>query len=478
MSRSRTVASRPKSSVYVSPLYFVPVYHSGVSSASNMDAPVLPLAARDRRTSKGRDGSSGGAGDSCLYGSVVGLDKALALDAAAHAHRSPSPSSSFLDQEERGTVHSAASVCDECEERRARFECGDCGLAYCAPCDAHRHRKGKLVFHQRARINSAAFSSPAFDTSVSSPASSSASISSPQVANRATTREEDAVPEWGTAQVADWLRANDLEVFVEDAQTLNLDGTVLLSSARVDAFIEAATCAASRGHKKKLQREAQKLREAEQGTPAAAPVPPFIAPSTSAEPAGRMGLNLRVDVSPRATTVGGSTAVGAGGAETASFSPVAALRSRLAHGQTGDDARGRVLRRRSAFPGSTTGNDASLSSPRVSRGSGSDRPVMAEKRSRSLFLGASALKIDVDTPLTPTSAATATSTERAVDSGSSSVTKRQLVGVGALDLDMVQVKREENALGASFDFSATGRLQTQGFEINVGFTSRYHVFPC
>jgi hypothetical protein len=29
------------------------------------------------------------------------------------------------------------------------------------------------------------------------------------------------------------------------------------------------------------------------------------------------------------------------------------------------------------------------------------------------------------------------------------------------------VKQEEKALDASFDFSAEGRLQTQGFEINV-----------
>jgi len=96
---------------------------------------------------------------------------------------------------------------------------------------------------------------------------------------------------------------------------------------------------------------------------------------------------------------------------------------------------------------------------------------MTEKRSRSLFLGAGALKIDVDTPPPPTSSATSASTQLIGESGSSSVTKRQLVGLGALDLDMGQVKREENALGASFDFSATGRLQTQGFEINVSWAS-------
>ncbi|CAH0482836.1 unnamed protein product [Peronospora belbahrii] len=36
----------------------------------------------------------------------------------------------------------------------------------------------------------------------------------------------------------------------------------------------------------------------------------------------------------------------------------------------------------------------------------------------------------------------------------------------ALELDIAQVKKEEKTVAASFDFSATGRLQTQGFEIN------------
>jgi hypothetical protein len=40
-------------------------------------------------------------------------------------------------------------------------------------------------------------------------------------------------------------------------------------------------------------------------------------------------------------------------------------------------------------------------------------------------------------------------------------------GSGALGLDIGQVKKEEKAVAASFDFSATGRLQTQGFEIDV-----------
>lgn len=392
-----------------------------------METPVAPLGPAGR-----------------LYGSGTAPYKPLAIGHASppflRASGAPNsqncgqnnpPMAEDQDEEEDedAVVQRAggAQLCDECERSRARVECDACGLAYCAACDAHRHRKGKLQLHARARMAGGGAVSPAFGAS-------SVAVKEEKEAG------DEGVGGWGLEQVAEWLAANDLAVFAGDAKTLGLDGKALLEGESVDAFLDAAACSASRAHKKKLQREAQKLRETQQtGEPTVVQVQ-----STGS----RMGLNLHVEV---------ASDVDASNVET-SFSPVAALRARLAHGQTGEDARGRVLRRRSAFPGA--GGD--LSSPRTFGNRGGAGPqVTAEKRSRSMFLGAAPLKIDVGTPTPPPPPAPAPA------SNPSSIGKRQLVGIGALDLDMMQVKHEESALAASFDFSAEGRLQTQGFEINV-----------
>ncbi|GLD95811.1 hypothetical protein PINS_up004489 [Pythium insidiosum] len=63
-----------------------------------------------------------------------------------------SPATSTASSVEDVSAVAPLVVCEECEERAAVADCEDCGLVYCAPCDKHRHRKGKLLFHQRKRI--------------------------------------------------------------------------------------------------------------------------------------------------------------------------------------------------------------------------------------------------------------------------------------------------------------------------------------
>ncbi|RLN94544.1 hypothetical protein BBJ28_00002541 [Nothophytophthora sp. Chile5] len=293
--------------------------------------------------------------DTCLYGSVVGLDKLLALDSGGNQAEERSPSL-------------APSECDECEQQSASVACEDCGLVYCSPCDAHRHRKGKLQAHQRTAI-----------VLVSAIAEESGSAIA-------------SVIDWSVHDVCEWLEAHDLLLFVEEARTQTLDGAGLLSSERLDRFLELST-GVSRGQKKKLQREVHKLQsttlkpEQEETSssnrrelktpPAPSPPPPRQTGSNSMR---RIGLDLRVDVQP----------------------PVA--------------MRAAPRRAKSSLP-----------------------------------LGVNQLKIDVGE--------------------ASSTPKRSNGGIrqasGALNLDLSQVKREEKAVAASFDFSATGRLHTQGFEINT-----------
>lgn len=343
-------------------------------------------------------------GDNCLYGSVVGLDRVLEMDAAAYGGPN---------------ARTSPMACEECEEQRAELECEDCGLVYCVPCDAHRHRKGKLLFHQRTRLDI---------TSALGEEQSSGGVHG-----------------WSVSAVADWLVAQNLEVFADPARMAGVDGNFLFSS-RFDSFVDGVA-AASRGHKKKLLREVQKLKEAEQGS--------MTSTATTVSSDGVARLNLRVDV---------ASAVDTTAAQATNFSPVSALRSRIAHGQNGGDARGRVVRRRSAF---TTAEEA-LPSLAQSR-AGNAPPAGAlgtEKRSRSMFLGAAPLKIDVAS--IPETSTAVRQPQRASPPSMDSLDVRPMrQALGGLDLDIGQVKREQNAMAASFDFTAEGRLQTQGFEINV-----------
>lgn len=288
---------------------------------------------------------------------------------------------------------SSAAVCDECESARAAVSCDDCGLVYCAPCDAHRHRKGKLQLHTRQALD-------------------------PPPAN--------AAAAWTTTQVGDWLRAHDLELFLPEAVAHSIDGAMLLS-ARMEEIVDSSVTA-SRAYKKKLLREIQKLKDTTSTAAAPASEPlmrterigsssailaagstPFSEPRSSMR---RIGMNLRVNVDARPGPA----------LEPQHFSPVTSLRARMTHGQQGD-TRGRVRR-------GSSSSVASLDDP-----------------------SAQVEPMRMPAPLK-------------LETGSSTrSTMRQ--ALGGLDLDIGQVKREEKALNASFDFSAEGRLQTQGFEINV-----------
>lgn len=368
-------------------------------------------------------------------------------------------------------------TCDECEQLPARVECEDCGLAYCEPCDAHRHRKGKLRFHQRQ--------------SVLLPQGSET-----QLASQHAPDVQQGAAGWTVQQVGEWLRALDLELFAPTAAALTVDGALLLSG-RADELFETHCGGVARGSRKKLQREIQKLR-AEQPDAAAgsssgaasASKANVLAPARNVmldgesgqqqmqqpSSARRLGVNLRVNVNAAPAAP-----------EQQSFSPVTALRSRIMHGQV-DETKGRVNRRRSAMPGlllspkpsvaavqdapSTIGiGSTAIAAAAVAAASQSEQP----KRSKSVLFAPSQLRIDVkeNALLVPTASA--------VDSGDGAAwPQRQETrpggrtdlrsirqALGGLDLDILQVKNEERSVEASFDFSAEGRLQTQGFEINV-----------
>ncbi|KAG6970808.1 hypothetical protein JG688_00004685 [Phytophthora aleatoria] len=257
------------------------------------------------------------------------------------------------------------SECDECEQRTAQVNCDDCGLVYCSQCDVHRHRKGKLQLHKRVQITRNRFEAPELEEILEEAGNSTAN--------------------WKNYDVCEWLEAHDLKLFVEEAQVQKITGATLLSSEGLEKFLDAAT-GVSRGHKKKLQREVQKLQnlvktEASESkmSPTPAPSPPIRRASNSMR---RIGLDLRVDVEPAAAK------------------------------------------------------------PPPRRGT-SLKP-----------LGLGQLKIEVNED---DRAAIAAPTRTAGGRKNS----------GSLGLDIAQVKKEEKTVAASFDFSATGRLQTQGFEIDT-----------
>ncbi|ETL29044.1 serine/threonine protein kinase [Phytophthora nicotianae CJ01A1] len=282
--------------------------------------------------------------DAYLYGSVAGMDKLLALD--LHDNQSMDPKAT-----------SQPSECDECEQRAAQLSCDDCGLVYCSQCDVHRHRKGKLQLHQRVRITRKRVEAPELE----------------EIQEKA----ENATANWKNDDVCEWLEAHDLKLFVEEARGQAITGATLLSPGGLEKFLDAAT-GVSRGHKKKLQREVQKLQSlakspASEGkmTLLPTPSPPIQRTSSSVR---RIGLGLRVDVEPAAAK------------------------------------------------------------PPSRRGLGQ-------------------LKIEVSED------------DRSVFTAPKRTSGRQ--NSGSLGLDMAQVKKEEKTVAASFDFSATGRLQTQGFEIDT-----------
>ncbi|CEG49339.1 serine threonine protein kinase [Plasmopara halstedii] len=281
--------------------------------------------------------------DTCLYGSVVGMDKLLAL--RSHDNQSSDSNSMFKHL-----------ICDECEQKTAQVTCDDCGLVYCSQCDVHRHRKGKLLLHQRVRIFTLQTERPEIDT---------------------TQEAETFTVTWKNDDVCKWLNAHDLTLFVEEAQVQQLTGVTLLSPKSLEKFLDAS--GVSRSHKKKLQREVQKLTSSileQKVISATTPSPPVKKMSTLHQSGG---FNLHVDVD-------------SGGAK--------------------------------SFP---------------------------RRGARLKPLGLSQLTIEVSDG----------------DREIKSAPKRSRQNVESLGLDIALVKKEEKTMAASFDFSATGRLQTQGFEIDT-----------
>ncbi|KAF1323721.1 Serine/threonine protein kinase, partial [Globisporangium splendens] len=430
-----------------------------------------------------------GGADTCLYGSVVGMDALRTHDSRRTS--SPSSSASPASISADGSNSGAASPlgCDECERAPARVECEDCGLVYCPPCDAHRHRKGKLLFHQRKALV------------VSTVAPMFHDGESPQ--NQTRHEEAEVLQQqedgnallWDVDKVVAWLNEHDLELFVDEITAHSINGAFLLSP-QMETFLDSQSSAA-RGHKKKLLREIQKLKAdptignshsiskaklmAQSLTTKCAIDEPAQQPQVSSM--RRIGVNLRVNVN--------TSPASASSSSEQSFSPVTSLRSRLNHGQQGDDLKGRVSRRRSTAPESPSPVPAV---PPVEAKSSAKKPSSllkistsdeAPRRRKSVVFAAHQLQIDVHD--TAKMVRTENNADQRVDhehherreyqevamrqetrpGGRTDLRSIRQALVGGLDLDMLQVKNEERAVEASFDFSAEGRLQTQGFEINT-----------
>ena len=290
--------------------------------------------------------------DTNLDGSVEYMDNFVGLDL-------------YDSHVDSSFQNSHPTECDECEQSPAQVTCDDCGLVYCANCDAHKHRKGKLQLHQRVQIARKRIKAPELE----------------EVEEEA----EDVIVTWKTCDVCDWLEAHDLELFAEEAQRQKLTGVDLLAANGLDRILHAAT-GASRGHKKKLQREVHKLQNSVKRSPFQNTTLPEPAPSPPIDSAKnsmrQLQGRLRVDV---------------------------------------ESVANEEPRRRA--PGLN--------------------PV-----------GSGPLKIDMNED-----------NRVATIAPEQGKNGRQLLC--GLELDIAQVIKEEKTVAASFDFSATGRLQTQGFEINV-----------
>ncbi|GLD95812.1 hypothetical protein PINS_up004490 [Pythium insidiosum] len=266
--------------------------------------------------------------------------------------------------------------------------------------------------------------------------------------------EEDA-KQWTLERVADWLRDHELDMFIVEFQQHQIDGAYLVS-AQMEMFLESQSSAA-RGHKKKLQREIQKLRTdrversssvSESSTPVPSPPRMPMVPPPERNSLRRMGVNLRVNTDTQPTAA----------ATERHFSPVTALRARATHGQA-NDYRGRVQRARGSISSLDSASDDDRSStPRVANQSGD-------------YVSKAPPSLQIDIASSANHHQKLLSPDPLPDPGNQHVGRRDLRSIrqalGGLDLDMVKVKKQERTVEASFDFTAEGRLQTQGFEINT-----------
>ncbi|CAK4716622.1 unnamed protein product [Aphanomyces euteiches] len=252
---------------------------------------------------------------------------------------------------------SCPALCDECEVSTAiaTIHCQDCDLNYCSTCDENRHRKGKLALHERTTLKS--------------------ETTEPVVASRSPLQ-------WTTKEVADWLGKLDLQVYETAFMEKQINGAALLALRPHDLEALDEITLASRGHKKKLQREIQKIKDT--------------------NPTKHNQLRVTVETSSLERRRSDLT------------SPVAALRAKINQGQM---EKGRVVTRR---------NTSEIFI----------KPV---------------LDISSDASHAPQ-----------VDRAESFTKRRPIVGLG-LDLNQV----DEKSTKASFDFTAEGRLQSHGFEINT-----------
>ncbi|CAI5700554.1 hypothetical protein KXD40_007467 [Peronospora effusa] len=262
-------------------------------------------------------------------------------------------------------INSHLYECDECEQSPAQLSCDDCDLVYCVQCDAHKHRKGKLQLHQRVLIRRKRIETLKLEES----------------------EEEagDSIVKWKVCDVCDWLEVHDLKLFAVEAQRQKLTGADLLAPNGIDKILDAVT-EASRGHKKKLQREVHKLQNSVKSSPFEDQMLPEPAPSPPIDSAKNSMRQLKCDLR----------------------------------------------------------NDVKSVVSKAPR-----------RRAPGLNLvGIGPLRIDVDE-----------------DDRLATIAPKQSRGgrqvLRGLELDIAQVNTEEKTVAASFDFSATGRLQTQGFEINT-----------
>ncbi|RHY02240.1 hypothetical protein DYB36_010025 [Aphanomyces astaci] len=155
--------------------------------------------------------------------------------------RSRSDSSTTPEKPTMSPTSSSSDLCcDECEVTTAMASvyCSDCDLNYCTGCDDLRHRKGKLALHERTSLPSP----PPVEIPV-------APLTTEQ---------------WTADDVANWLGSLDLQVYETAFQQKNIDGSTLLALPphELDA-LDQLSQGSSRGHKKKLQREIQRLKDDE-----------------------------------------------------------------------------------------------------------------------------------------------------------------------------------------------------------------------
>nr|CCA21557.1 mitogenactivated protein kinase kinase putative [Albugo laibachii Nc14] len=198
----------------------------------------------------------GGDIDTCLYGSVVGMDQMLMLERNSSAEgdssrplcrgltSSLSPCALYTIRRysygsNQTTTESSKSEgsCEECDREEAKQNCEECGMRFCLECDAHWHRKGKLRYHTRTMLNSE-FVTPM-------------TLCEPFDENKEPIK-------WAVDDILAWLRSHELDIFSEDVEKYKIDGAFLLST-KMDIFL-SITSQNTRGEKRKFAREIQKLK--------------------------------------------------------------------------------------------------------------------------------------------------------------------------------------------------------------------------